>query len=477
MRKHADDLGLLILALWLVLAAACGSDDAEATAGGDVDLAAAIEAEGFDVAEGRNIPFAFPEDCAALPSCYSGNSTSPYAFFGVPPAPGAAPLSDVGGFETAEDGVAVAFQLRPDEVVIYTGRTSPRAAYFSYAPYLFGRHDNGTLVDLFASLGDALNQTNIAVGDADSPFGAEVAVIVTAHAGLAERAKGWLTDAGIDPDQQNLMVLPSDIARLGDEPGVSDVLLVLQRFALFDDPEEGQAYLDAPTARVLRITPEQPLEPDPIATPPRVMRTSGNSESHLSAALDELEQAIQQAHGSGGEVIELLSAQGVGLAIEPQRCIDNLTPCQGEVSDTTYSAGPRSFIIGQTPNRLAADSGDYFMIYGVNHEATGNAIYSNVVVQNANRQAGIAALTSREMAGSTDAYLPDHPDADQLFAAKVARDCAQQDHCIEVPTGFPGIDPDEDIMFLGRSYIKPGTSVAPAASDLLTERVLRFAAP
>jgi hypothetical protein len=37
-----------------------------------------------------------------------------------------------------------------------------------------------------------------------------------------------------------------------------------------------------------------------------------------------------------------------------------------------------------------------------------------------------------------------------------------------------GIDADEDIMFLGRSYIQPGTIVFPGATQVLTERVLRF---
>ena len=78
------------------------------------------------------------------------------------------------------------------------------------------------------------------------------------------------------------------------------------------------------------------------------------------------------------------------------------------------------------------------------------------------------------MPGSVDRYLPDHPDADQLFALKVARDCGADAYCLEIPTGFPGVDPDQDLQFLGRAYIQPGTSVAPAAGELMTERVIRY---
>lgn len=447
--------------------------DVEGLAPADALVALATD-EGFHVQEGRNEPFFFPEDCEDLPSCYSGNATSPYAFFSVPPSPGAAPLPTTHLGAPSEDGVSRVFNLRQDEAVVYLGRTPPRAAYFSYTPYLFSRADaDGEHVDLFASLTDSFNQINLALGDVDSPFDAPLAMIVTAHRGIAERVQSWLRTAGIPVAQQNLMVIPSDIARLGATSG-ADRLMVLQRFALFEDPAQGEAYLRELPARVFRLSPADERPADPLPTPPRQPRGSGTDEQHLLPALDALEAAIRQAHSGSASPLAMLSPSVVSQAIHPELCIDQLRPCQGEVSDTVYSAGPRSHILTGEPNRLSESAGDYFVAFGVNHEASGKALYSNFVVQNAARQAGIAAFTSREMVGSAQVYLPDHPDAGQLFAVKVARDCEGQSYCLEIATGFPGVALDEDIMFLGRSYIQPGTSVSPGTDEVLTERVLRF---
>ncbi|MFW5877386.1 MAG: hypothetical protein ACOCXM_11665 [Myxococcota bacterium] len=48
---------------------------------------------------------------------------------------------------------------------------------------------------------------------------------------------------------------------------------------------------------------------------------------------------------------------------------------------------------------------------------------------NGAKQAGVADFISPEMPGSADAFLPDHPDRDQLFAVKIARDCGTEPAC------------------------------------------------
>lgn len=167
-----------------------------------------------------------------------------------------------------------------------------------------------------------------------------------------------------------------------------------------------------------------------------------------------------------------MSAAAVSAVLDPETCLRSLTNCLGEVSDTTYAAGPRSVARGGEPLRLSEEPSEYFIAYGVNHEASGKATYANLVVQNQARQAGVADFTSRQMARSAERYLPGHPDADKLFAVKVARACQQEPYCIEVPTSFPGVGLDESLLFVFRAYLEPGRSVASAPSELLTERVL-----
>ena len=54
------------------------------------------------------------------------------------------------------------FQLQPDEAIVLIGLTPPPAKYFSYTAYLFIRaYPDGTTNQLFASLGDAVNNATI----------------------------------------------------------------------------------------------------------------------------------------------------------------------------------------------------------------------------------------------------------------------------------------------------------------------------
>jgi hypothetical protein len=116
--------------------------------------------------------------------------------------------------------------------------------------------------------------------------------------------------------------------------------------------------------------------------------------------------------------------------------------------------------------------GERIVALGVNHAAFGRATYSNMVVMNSARLAGVAAMTSEQMRGSADALLPDDPDAEYLYAVSIMRDCGDEPYCVEVPTGFPGVDLDEALSFAFRAYVQPGASVSPAPRELIVERLL-----
>ena len=116
------------------------------------------------------------------------------------------------------------------------------------------------------------------------------------------------------------------------------------------------------------------------------------------------------------------------------------------------------------------------IIYGVNHEATGKATYSNCVVYGLQYLNGVASIDSREYQGSADDYLPGHPQAQYLYAWKIARDSNGDLHCLEVPAGPQryGISPDDKIILLVRAYLEKATKVGPAHNELCMDRVIRF---
>lgn len=171
-------------------------------------------------------------------------------------------------------------------------------------------------------------------------------------------------------------------------------------------------------------------------------------------------------------LLPIASAALVDTQLSPEACIASLTNCLGEVSDTVYAAGPLAVVLGSGTALLSETPGERYLVFGVNHEATGLATYANVVVTHWSKRAGIASFESPDMPGSADAYLPDHPDRDALFVVEIARACEGRPHCLEIATDFPGVPPDESLAFLFRAYLAPGGTVAPDPAALVTARVI-----
>lgn len=463
-----------------VLATACGGGGSpDAAPPGDPDappgaptLDDALAAEGFTVQAGDAFAFGLA-DCADLPDCFASNATGSYVLFSVPPAPGAPP-PPMGPAQVqpprTPPGQSVAWQLAPHEAVLITGRTPPPARYFSVAPYLFERADGDARATIFASLADATNHLTLRAGGG-SPFGAEVALVVAADGAVRAKAEAALVAAGWDPAAVNPVVVSPGLARLGLEPD-DDTVMALGRVALFDDPAAGAAYLADVPLEVRRLTAAPAVADQPLPAPPRTAPAGGLDEAPLQPAVDALGAAIRAtlAPGSYGE-LPVVSAALVGLRIAPATCISQLTDCLGEVSDTVYAAGPADVLLSD--GTLTLGPTDRLIVYGVNHEASGLATYANVVVNLWSKRAGVATFESPDMPGSADAYLPDHPDRGSLFVVEIARACGGRPHCLELSESFPGVPADETLALLFRAYLQPGSTVAPPAAALVTERVLR----
>ncbi len=458
---------LLCVALLL---SACSS--AAALPGDEAVETRAMEL-GYTVQRGVVKTFAI-EDCAQLPSCYGNNATSPYAMWWLPPAPGhASPSTGPMALPPDADGRSAAWELGRGEAVVYVGRTAPEAAYYSYAPYLFARTNaEGEHVPVFASLSDAVNSTHV---DGDA-FGREIAIVITADSQLEATLRQSLRSSGLaNTEIFTFGLADGDLRLSGDELG--DRILMLQRFALFADESEAADYLAEHPAHVMRITPAAPpTEVASFDTPVRAPRANGDSELGLTASLDALESALRAEHaGENIADVGIVASSTITLLLRAESCIASLSNCLGEVSDTVYSSGPISPPGAPPANLTLGDApGERMVALGVNHAAFGRATYSNMVVMNAGRLAGVAAMTDEEMRGSALPYIPDEPDADVLFAVSIMRDCGDESFCVEVPTGFPGVELDEALSFAFRAYVQPGAHVSANPRELLVERVLHI---
>jgi hypothetical protein len=450
--------------------------DADADADGDADdaadapaptveaLIAALEADGFEVQEGR---FAFTDlsDCC-LPghSCYGNNPSSPYAGYYLPRGPGqtaANPGEDA-------SGIASSWRLRADEAVIFVGRTPPANRYFSFRSYMFDRlsPDTGRRETVFASLGDSLNQLVIATmgtpgGAPGDPFEQETIVVTTADAGIDERVRAAAESVGWSRAIMNTDVIPAGVGRMGLEED-ADTFNQVFRVALFDDAEAGDAYLADPPAVVLRATPRTPATPDPYAEPAPRVRGTGSTEEHLRAAAERLREAIVAAH-SGFAATPLAVDPSTG---SPASCIELYVNCNGDNRDTVY-LGTDDFAFADSPD-------DFVVVYGVNHELTGKSTYSNFAVYALRHLIGVAAIDSRRMPGSAEVYLPGDPDAGSLYAWKVARECGDDPHCVEIPVDCPGVPAGGRSWIMFRAYLESATRTAPLASELVYDGAIHF---
>jgi hypothetical protein len=459
-------------ALCLVVSLSCVGEE-ELAVGGDV--LEQLRLNGLGAEPGVATPFRI-EDCLELENCFGNNASSAYLLFSVPPAPEQGELEEgvvIGSLPGVTGDMSPRFLLRQDEAIVLVGRLPPEVRYFSFAPYLFDRVVGGERVTVFASLGDALNVSTINTAGGEV-FGESSVVILSAHAPTESRVREGLVAQGVDPRSINSLVLDSSRLRLGLNVDADDTFLVLGRVSLFADASEGEAYLEEMPWSVYRVTPKAERAVEPLPVPARRSRGTGTDESGYEEALEALDLAIRESYADASiSDVGIASATVVQTFLDPDSCIAQNRDCRGDVSDTTYAAGPLGVTMGTDELLFPSEPEALFVAYGVNHEASGKATYANVVLNNQARFAGVVAFDSRSMVGSAHRYLPEHPQRDALFAVHFRRDCSLDAHpCVEVPRAFPGVSDEESLFFVFRAYLESATGVGPAAAEVLAERVL-----
>jgi hypothetical protein len=140
----------------------------------------------------------------------------------------------------------------------------------------------------------------------------------------------------------------------------------------------------------------------------------------------------------------------------------------GSTRDTTY--------LNTTPFILGNNSGDFVIVYGVNHAAWGKAIYSNFGAYGLKLLNGVIAVDDSKLAGTAKDYIPNNPMEKYLYAWKVSRHCDGDSHCTEVPTGpgAYGIGLDKEAFMGFRAYIENKTKVGPSYTEMIYDEAIKF---
>jgi hypothetical protein len=443
-----------------------GSGGAGGHGGASPDFVSAAKADGFQVQEGTFKLLDLADCCAAGKSCSGNNPSSPYAAYYLPRAP----EQSAPNVQEDAQGLSPSYRLRADEAVVWIGETPPPAAYFGFTDYLMSRDDGtGNRVPVFASLAETLNINVIAV---DGPMdgkksGRQTLVIHSADAGIAARVRSDAIAAGWPESAININPIDAVNTHLGiDAEG--DTLGVLFRVALFDDSAAGKAWLDAPPAKVYRLTPTSaPAMPQPYGkATARPKDTKTDENPTYATAAEQLRQAILATYAGTYTAIEEDVTEGTP---DPYACIAGDKSCAGDNRDTIYPA--------TKPFLWLTGADDFIIVHGVDHHsATGKATYGNASVYAIEHLVGVASVNSKEWKGSAAKYLPNNPLADHLFAYKIARNCNGEPYCLQIPDGTcpTGIAPGKLASIAFRAYLEPTTNTAPDPAMLVPNKVIRF---
>ncbi len=367
------------------------------------------------------------------------------------------------------------FQLQPDEAIVLIGRTPPPVRYFNYQPYLFRRaYPDGSSQQLFASLGDAVNNATIkTIGP--TPFNAPVVLIFTPDQGTDARIRAALRHAGYPVAIINTLVIPASLLNLG-YGETADQFKIGSRTAIWEKQSDADLYIAHPPLSVLRVTPRITATANPFPTPPLHVRGTGHTEMDLVKELDQLRQGIVAAH-PGLHATDITPPNPLFDGYHYiQRSIDPL----GDTRDALY------FAAGYLPeydstNRLTLADDEFLVVYGANHVETGKATYMNInVYASETAKLTLGSIDDRSFTNNTAApYLPaDDPSANLMYAYKISRSGVAEPNCLQLsaPPDCTRLTLDSSTLLgvFTRIYLEPATKVGPAPAEILYDRVIKF---
>ena len=262
----------------------------------------------------------------------------------------------------------------------------------------------------------------------------------------------------------NTETLPSSVLKMGIDK-FDDSFIFLHRMYSFNDKDAGSDYMKNLSGIVLRITPNESSSIDAFPMQHLRVRETGNgSELDLMPALNDLRQAILDRYGKENAtelVTSLWFTEGYDAI---QRGINIL----GAGRDAAY-LNTSTFV-------LKDDSNEFLIVYGINHAASGKALYSNLGIYGSKLDNGVIAVDNKKFQGTAEEYLPGNPAAKYLYVWKLARSCNSDLNCSQVPwgRGSRGIELNDTAYMGFRAYVQNGTDVGPSYTELAYDGAILF---
>ena len=221
------------------------------------------------------------------------------------------------------------WKLNETDAMVFIGCTAPPAKYFSFRSYVFSTFDGLRPTIVAASLGDStnhlvINTTRLPTND---PFGKATVVTSTADMMTDQAVREAFTAAGFPATAINTDIIPSSLVKMGGAR-LADTFTLLYRVAVFEDEQQGQAYINT-TWPVLRVISRSQQPPAPFKTPSLKKRGNGVTESSYNSSLLKFLAAVDKtvkAEVNYTATIDRMSP----VYLEGFKCIDQLTNCLGD---------------------------------------------------------------------------------------------------------------------------------------------------
>lgn len=476
------------------------------------DFVSILNNRGFIVQEGTISYVDILKLCSEgkVDSCLGNNVGAPYATCFLPPAPNQHPsegqyppfgyLPDSPNYPANIDYLAPGFtyKLRPDEAIVLIGRTPPPALYYCFRSYVgfienkpekdyseyitAGNDSTGFYHQIFASLGDQINNYNIWTdqtpnGTPGNSYNSSTIIISTADRNINQQIRTALTTAGYSQDIMNDDNIPMELVNMGLEAG-KDTFIYLMRIALWAQQELGNQYLENINQyfKVFRITPITPhINRNPWPVPTLKIRETGITEyqvvPHSRFDFDYLRYQIIRKYG-GTEFYPVDLELGLGIP-------DNYNAI---LRDFNVYGDDRDAVYFKTEDFQLTSDEDFVIVYGINHERTGKAIYSNASFYGVELFNGVAgAFSTVQFPDTAYEYFPEgYQNAGYYYVYKMAR-WADEENVVIIPysTGNPlgkayGVDNNQEVRIVFRVYLDQIAMVGPYIFDIIWDRAILF---
>lgn len=300
-----------------------------------------------------------------------------------------------------------------------------------------------------------------------------------------ETVKRMSIEAGIQSSIHNTIGLSTARATLGLTP-TSDGFLHLLRTTFAENPKELNEYVynSSTYITVLRVTPpagrgEGPaFKPDTfnqrVSEPEGVTSISKSYNDLYSALANDLKNGILNKYSQSHPFVQIDPLDGPSFN-NGYDCMDQGLQCNGDNQDTLYPNSRFSLLKSKICSKLLReacpihkrttlqeDGSDFFIATGVNHNATGRALYSNIAMYNIPRLESLGSFSSvpinrdsNSYVGSAQEYLKDSTFSPYLFAVKITRKCLKDEtFCLEVKeSGSNSLPLDGSCLFIERIYL------------------------